>query len=305
MGNKVIFATDLHASSRTPASRVDDYPKAVLGKFEYVLQKCREYDAPLLLGGDTFDTPNQIDWLKNQIRSLIRKSGVTVYTEIGNHDVLYYDLSTVDKTSFGIMTDSMIWLAELKNSTAKFKDDWKFVGHEFGDKTLPEVDEKSVIVSHMAIESKYEKDRLYLNPEEIRKSKARFICLGHDHNQYKIKELGGTLVVRPGALSRGSSNTENRVRDISYAVLDLDEGTAWYETVLSASKFEDVFKENYDVKREKTVVSFDEIQKFIDEFKTAKADADPYDILSAMGVSDEIFDSCSYYLREVGLLKQS
>jgi acetolactate synthase small subunit len=74
-----------------------------------------------------------------------------------------------------------------------------------------------------------------------------------------------------------------------------------YEKIPFALKFEEVFREKYEVSVEKKVVSFDEIQQFIDNLRTAKIDINPYDILLNLGKGEKVVKKATYYLEAVGL----
>ncbi len=301
---KFVFTTDWHLSSVSPGSRIDDFVEVSFRKVEYVLQRCKELEAVLLLGGDMFMTPTQTDSIKNRLKGLILKYGVRVISIAGNHDLLYYSMDYLDKTSFkSLISPGVIeHLEEYVDNTVTIEG-INIVAHPFG-KPFPEVKEGSIVLSH-TFYGVGKGDRLHTSVQEVFTSKAAFACFGHDHNMYAIENSNGTIVVRPGALTRGTSHTENRVRQVSFAVLDTAEHSVVYEPIPFAMKFEEVFKEKYDVTVEHTPVTFDEIQKFIEELRNAKMEVSPFDILHNMGKPDKVIERATGYLNAVGLIQTS
>lgn len=301
---KFIFCTDIHLSSINPGSRIDNYTDAVFNKIEYLFKRCKEENAILLLGGDLFMTPTMPDYIKNRLKTIILQSKIRVLSIVGNHDLLYYNEEYIDRTSFqSLVSPGVIeYLGDFVNNTVTV-DDWNIVGHIFG-KPFPEVtNEKSIILSHSFYDYKKEGEKLLVTRDEVNKSNAWVVCFGHDHNQYPVENNNNTLVVRPGALTRGTSHTENRIRQVGFAVItvDKDKVDLKYETIPFALKFEEVFRQNYEVTREHKVTSFDEIQKFIDDLRSTKIEINAYDILLGMNKSDKIVKRCTNYMEAVGL----
>ena len=298
----ILFITDLHFASATPSSRIDDYFSSLLKKFVYMLKVAFNNENILILGGDVFQTPSQPDYVKNAIIKAIVNSGVKVYSITGNHDLLYYNMEFLSKTSLGLLYEAGI-ITQLTEIPTILPNDWVLLGHEPGE-PFPEAEhDKSIIITHSFLGDKYN-DRLVVSNEIISKSKARFVCMGHDHNQYPVRNLNGTLVIRPGALSRGSSATENKIRTISYAALDLKRGTIGYVPVNIVKDFNDVFKTKFSPKGKETV-SFDDIRDFIDKLNKSDVSVNPYDLLIEMEMPDEVYNKCVYYLESVGLIKHS
>jgi DNA repair exonuclease SbcCD nuclease subunit len=299
-----IFATDIHLSSINPGSRIDDYPEAALKKIKYLLQRCKEEGAVLLLGGDLFMTPTQPDYIKNGFKQLILDSKVHVISIIGNHDILWYSEEYLDKTSFRSLVSPgvMTYLGDMVDDTLTIGG-WDIKMHKFG-KDFPDVQKENTIIISHAFYGKDKEEKLNVSKQDVYRSKAKIVCFGHDHNQYDLEENNGTFVVRPGALTRGTSHTENKTREVGFALIHITEDNnviVNYEKIPFALKFEEVFREKYEVSVEKKVVSFDEIQQFIDNLRTAKIDINPYDILLNLGKGEKVVKKATYYLEAVGL----
>jgi DNA repair exonuclease SbcCD nuclease subunit len=300
---KFAFSTDWHLTSVNPSSRIDDYTEAAFKKIEWVLKRCKEENAVLLLGGDLFSTPSQIDSIKNRLKSMILDHGIMVVSIPGNHDLLHYNTDYIDRTSYQSMIapSVMVDLQMMPGSRIEIGG-WEIVAHKFAEAFPEIVIENTIVLSHSFFN--YDRDeKLAVQKQKVYQSKAKYVCFGHDHNQYPVEDSNGTVVVRPGALLRGTSHTENRVRQISIAWIDTVKGTALYEPVPFVHKFEDVFKTNFDITHEKKVTTFEEIQKFIDGLRNAKVSVNPYDILMNMEVTQEVRRRCNGYLEKVGLVK--
>lgn len=300
---KFAHITDPHFTSVAPSSRIDNFVEASFAKFEWVLQRCVDEKADaLLITGDLFSTPTQIDQIKNRLKALILKYGVRVISIPGNHDLLHYNVGYIDRTSYMAMASPEVMIDLSGQPEGEYHiGDWIIKMHPFGE-AFPMVNIKNTIILSHCFYNYDKEDRLSVHRQHVYKCGAKFVLFGHDHNQYQVEDNNGTLVVRPGALTRGTSHTENRVRVVSMAWIDTDKGEAWYEPIAGVLKFDDVFKINYDVAKEKTVVTFDEIQKFIDDLRNAKSSVNPYDILLAMEKPPEIVRRCSYYLTKVGII---
>jgi DNA repair exonuclease SbcCD nuclease subunit len=304
---KFYFATDIHLSSVIPGARIDNYTETVFSKIEYLLEQCSKDKAVLLLGGDLFMTPTQPDWIKNRLKDLILKYSVRVISIVGNHDLVHYNVDYIERTSFQTLVSPGIidFLHPLSNSYIQI-DDWKIVGHAFAQNFPVDggvIDSKTIVLSHCFYDYSKE-DKLSVHRQEVYRSGAKFICFGHDHNQYPVEDNNGTLVVRPGALTRGTSHTENRVRQVGYAIIDTDTLQVTYASIPFAMGFKEVFREKYDVERVREPITFAEIQSFIDELRNAKLDVNPYNILLNLNKREVIVRKCTNYLEAVGLINE-
>jgi DNA repair exonuclease SbcCD nuclease subunit len=293
---KIYFATDIHLSSATPSSRLDNYFETMMTKFRYVLSQARDNNGIVILGGDLFHTPTQPDYVKAALANAIKTAGVEVHSIIGNHDLLYYNEDFLYRTSLGLMFDSGV-LKRIED--IQLEDGWQVVAHEMFQ-GLPECTENTVIVSHAYFKPAFN-DKLFVSKEEVENSKAFCICMGHDHQTHEMENINNTLVVRPGALSRGSSHSENRTRKVCVAVIDTEERTVTYE-VVPHRPFEEIFKDKYLPEEPAAPVTFDEIRDFIETMKGANMKADAYQLLQLLNPPQEVYTRCETYLRDVGLV---
>lgn len=294
----MLFFTDMHLNSATPSSRIDDYLKSLFEKLEWLFQLAIETNSVIICGGDLFHTPSQPDLVKNRLMALVDKYKVIVFSIIGNHDLLYYNLDFLEKTTLGVMFNS----GHIKHLHHIKIGGYKFVAHEFGD-AFPVVDRETIIISHCFYATSLS-DKLSVSSEDVKNSNAAMVFMGHDHNMYNPVENNGTIVLRPGALSRGSSATENRVRQLSIASVNMKTGKVEYVPCPVVKDFNDVFRIKVEDKP-KEVITFDQIEQFIAKLKNTDVRNNPYDILMGMGVSKEVYDCAANYMHNEGLVPES
>jgi DNA repair protein SbcD/Mre11 len=101
------FFTDVHIRGKNPESRKDDYLKSVMGKLQYIIDYAinNELDA-LLCGGDLFNVANVSDGIKNDLMvmfSPLRDCNIPLYTIVGSHDYLDYNMNTLNRTSIKVL----------------------------------------------------------------------------------------------------------------------------------------------------------------------------------------------------------
>ena len=304
--DKLIMPGDPHLSSVTPSSRIDNYRETSLKKFAFLCQKCIELGAALVLPGDLFHRPNQPDEFKADVMILVRKLGVTVFTIPGNHDIRFYNLKMLPKSSLGnfLVSGVMKYLREttIETSTGKV---WKLVGHQIRA-NCPDLDSDTILVSHRSL-GRDLGDGLYYPMEWVHDCPARLIHMGHDHIRYPLVEHSGTIIVRPGGMCRSTSKTEDKIRDPMYALVDLVklEQGPWEDAIsyepIPCLPAEQVFEYVAKMSDDDQQDTFSRIHEFIDLLKNAKVEKSIYDILREMDVSIETFQLCTYYLENVGV----
>ena len=105
---KIITISDLHLLNTNPVARLDYLPDTQKKKFKYILQYASNTDAIVVITGDIFDRPRSWYLLADTIDILKRFPEVTVYCVFGQHDTYFYNESTKQSTSLGIL-----WKTEL------------------------------------------------------------------------------------------------------------------------------------------------------------------------------------------------
>jgi len=225
---RFLYFSDPHVNHVGPISRQDDYPTVILNK----ISKMAKVSAAMacdfvLIGGDIYHQKPQTDLYKTKVIHTFAEFQVPVYTIFGNHDVYHANPDTVCKSPLGVLLSS----GRLQHlGSLVFNVDGKRVLLQGEDYFLnPKLPEPSVhadynmfcghafVVNSLTVITK---DEAFLH-DEIKDSKWNCLFLGHDHVPYPVIDIGGKIVVRPGALSRGTKHTVNRVRDVFFDVVSV------------------------------------------------------------------------------------
>lgn len=298
---KFLVSTDWHLSSITPSSRIDNFTEAAFKKVDWVLNYCKENDMVLLLVGDLFNTPTQPDYIKNRLKEMILSYGVQVISIAGNHDLFYYNEDMLERTSLqAIVSPGVVTYLGKTNKVVKIGGT-TIVAHVFGEEFPTGLDKDTIVLSHTFYNYGKE-DKLSTTKVDVHKCGAGWCCFGHDHNRYELEQCGESIVVRTGALTRGTSHTENRVRKICVGVIDTVTRKTEYIDIPFVHEFKEVFREKYIVEREQKTVSFDEIQRFIESMRDAKMEISPFTILYSMGKDKYTTEKCVEYMNRAGLV---
>jgi predicted phosphodiesterase len=225
---RFLFFTDPHVNHINPMSRQDNYPVTILNK---ISKMAKVADATgcdfVLIGGDIYHQKPQTDLYKTTVIHTFAEFKVPVYTVFGNHDVYHANPETVNKSPLGVLLSSE-HLRRLGALT--FNVGGKTVllqGQDYVlNPTLPEpaleADYKMLCGHAFVINSltSITKEESFLQ-DDVKASKWDCLLMGHDHVPYPVVDLDGKLIVRPGALSRGTKHTINRVRDVFFDIVSV------------------------------------------------------------------------------------
>ena len=104
---KVMFVGDVHLKAQNPACRKDNYAETVLRKLSWIDQYCNEnHISHIVFLGDFFDAPTVAWSLFTQVMCVLQKmrdDGIHCYAVVGNHDIRYDRLDTLNETSLGVL----------------------------------------------------------------------------------------------------------------------------------------------------------------------------------------------------------
>jgi len=233
------FTADLHLSSATPSSRKDDFPETMLGKLHQLRDFAGEYSLDaFIFGGDIWHKSSVPAYYVNQIMNTLHTFPCPLFTNLGNHDILFNRIDTLPRTPLGtlIAGRSLGWLGRID----VWGGDQHFLSiqsYDFEHGFVPRSDypDRSVYPLSIALihcflgEDKSftgtQKD--YVTHEELLNSGFNWIFAGHDHvEEMKDQVFPDTGEVyhtlSPGSLSRGTKHMYNRVRDVCFYVVDCD-----------------------------------------------------------------------------------
>lgn len=105
---KFIVCGDLHWRGGNPRARRDDYMQALKLKLEEVFKLAIEHQAPVIIPGDIFNSPNTAWYVVAELiqcfNAFKKRSGLPIITIPGNHDIYGSNLDSVSRTPYGLMS---------------------------------------------------------------------------------------------------------------------------------------------------------------------------------------------------------
>jgi len=220
---RILVLGDLHLSSRSPVSRIDDYSKTTIKKLDNLIQIVQGSNIDFIIQtGDIIhvkDISYQYLGMVLQRLDMLREATKRklILAIVGNHDMLYRRYDSIHRTATGIFFRTGIFTLLERTMI----DGIEFVGvsegREFGKATM----EKSVLVGHAFYDNKLI-PRESLFESQIKELGYKWVMLGHDHVPYPPKVVGETFIIRPGALMRGTTHKYNMYREVKVDILDTE-----------------------------------------------------------------------------------
>ena len=244
--SKIYFVGDTHIMSTSPSSRnetAEEYRQLQYDKLKQVYDMATDEDL-VIITGDVFNSSalsmmSGTPKFYNDIIDLMNSK--PTYTIVGNHD-LYFRNETVENTT---ILDNLFKTGVKHLECLKFKD-INLVGIDYGH-DFPVFENSStynIVVAHSFFEDSFYgstgNHNLTIDGLKVMKN-VNAVVLGHDHNTYKILDIDGVKIVRPGSLMRGTSHTCNINRIPQVAVFDT-ETKEWKYVPITNVPGEEVFK---------------------------------------------------------------
>jgi DNA repair exonuclease SbcCD nuclease subunit len=162
--------------------------------------------------------------------------------------------------------------------------------------TVPNPNNKKLVLfAHYFLESKFDGDEVL--PPELTNI-FDYIFLGHEHDPYPITKVGKAVIIRPGALSRGTRHRSQWNRPIQVAYLDTVTGECSYIPI-PCSPAEEIFNtEGLDIqKRIEEARDVSTLSGGVELSSAAKAG----DLLIGYGLRDEVLKRTHSWLQEAGI----
>lgn len=302
--DKVMFVGDVHLKAQNPACRKDNYAESVLKKLSWVKDYCHErriHDVVFL--GDFFDTPTVAWSLFTQVMQILqgmKDLNIRCHAIVGNHDIRYDRLETLNETSLGVL-----FLAGLLNRLSEHpillsSDGSKIVGFDYTQKITPNSDEdienkaNVICVAHEYFQCDFSDETL--QSEDLYEGKYPVYVFGHDHSPYLPMKKDLWTLYRPGSLSRNSSEAHNRMRIPRVLVFDSKNDTWNFVDVSVAKSPQDVIM----VTAEDNALSmFDLVETLCSSYNENASSVREY--VNGMGLPDEIHTIVVQYLDKLGV----
>lgn len=288
----LLYRTDTHACDRSPASWKADYPSEIWSNLEQIGKFAREYEATALVdGGDFFHVKSAT----RNSHGLVAKTAkiscdypCETWSVIGNHDVKYNNLETIDEQPLGVLFSSGVF-HELREHVFQDGDlrvrvvgcsyspfrtvaDLKAIKKKPGDTFL-------VAIVHQLASAEPPKlvEDFFGEPvfryQDLRSEDGPDVwCFGHWHRDQGVVDIEGTQFVNLGAVSRGALIRENIHRTPKVALIDASPtGIRVLQLPLQVADPKDVFDFDRKERQEKEETN---IEQFVQVLQ-ANASFDP------------------------------
>lgn len=315
--SKIMFIGDVHLNNKAPASRKEEpeeYRDLILSKLDYCFNYSVGHDIQnVIIEGDIFNSSKDTDpSYVNKFYSLLKSYSdkINIYSIIGNHDLYYNNYNDFNKTTlFQCFITGMlkpldeIHIGPVTVKGIDYSKDFVAVSN------LKQKGDYNIMVAHCF----YENERFggtgndNLTDEKCNNLGYTAYVLGHDHTPYDKVVKKDYVVIRTGALMRGTSKTCNLYRKVNVAVFDISTFT-WSEVEVPTKPGKEVFNE-------KVVISKDidlNLEKLLENFSASK-NVDVYSIIEShreqgQKILKEKYNSVESliieYLEAAGLYKQ-
>lgn len=298
--DKVMFVGDVHLKAQNPVCRKDNYAEAILLKLKWILSYCMEkkIDSVVFLG-DLFDAPTVAWSLFTQVMQLFQsfcENGITCYTIVGNHDIRYDRLDTLNDTSLGVLLISG-FLKRLSENPINLNDDGlQIIGYDFSQKIIScdEDRSKQICVAHEYFQCGFSDTSL--QTEDLDAFGYGTYVFGHDHAPYMPMKQASWTLYRPGSLSRNSSDAHNLMRIPRVLVYDVSSDHWGFVDVSVAKKPDEVIMRNQD---EVSLSMFDLVETLCSSYDGGQTSVRAY--VSDLGLPNEINNIVTQYLDKLGV----
>lgn len=212
--SKFINTADLHCTLNRPRCRVDDDWMLAQGNvLRFILGKAREYECPLVINGDIFDTSvsgvELVNWL---LGIFLEYPDVLVYAIPGNHDLPYHNLENIDRSAYGVLQKSGL----IKTDANMFP---------FGTDTVETVLGMETVFIHRLV---MEKDPGFRMGNMItagdllsQYTDAKWIFTGDNHEGFAFVK-DGRYVINPGSPMRLSADQKDYTPRIYFVDTDTE-----------------------------------------------------------------------------------
>lgn len=298
---KLLYFTDPHFASIGPRARTDDYMATTFLKLEEIkkISKKEKCEA-LLVSGDWFNLKAQNKnpyILTNRLIDYFNSLGIPILGIFGDHDLADRQEANLERQPLGaLMRGANIHLIS-KNEEVELEKGVFITGAPKTDlyeeditNYLPsKIKDKKTHV-HMVHGDLYPKPPVY-SPytlySQLKDSEADITLRGHIHRNDRVQDVGKTIIVGIGSLTRGTFNTDSIERRPSVAVITTETKDIKVIELKSAPKTEDIFDlVNYE-KQEKAYAEIDKLGDLI------KQESAGIEVNSLDGIKKLIRDSKS------------
>lgn len=317
---KIIFVGDVHLSEKNPLARIDDYNEAILKKLEqiYSLALEQKVDAVVFLG-DIFHlkAPSKNSFkLVNRVVKYLRRfwrANIPVMLLVGNHDLMYGDLSSIPRQPIGILREMDGVFTNLTLGLDGGEGQLGGVSLTGVDFSNEPMDKQLEYIQSIPRHSKYNIVCVHTNIvsgntlfkeagiklDEITNKNIDLIVNGHIHFPTIIGHNKSDIIyVQPGAISRGSLDTENLSRDVNIVMVGFDETGIKHKVIkLDIEPAEKVFDLTKRMSEKEVNSKVESFVESLSQFVNVKATGDDFTgFLAQMDLDNNVKELVTDYL---------
>ena len=221
---------DIHARSRAPAGRKDDWLNTQLGKFNEALSYFKDNGCQFALQpGDFFDSAKPVNQVLSAYISALREHGIIMLVVLGQHDAYYHDVVNAQRTPLYVLQSAGV--AKILGGPKPFAyEDMQVYGASWGQeppvmrKQTEGVTKILVVHAHVGSRPLWPGHKL-TSPQQYASKHPDYqlILLGDYHYRYVEECKVGqstTLVANMGCLMRMRNTPVDREHEPAVAVYD-------------------------------------------------------------------------------------
>lgn len=221
---KLIALSDIHATSRQPIGRSDNYLLTCMTKLDFIYSYASNIRATVIQTGDYVDKTR--DWLMVALlMELLKKYQVKTYVIPGQHDMYYRNIeeNKIRSTTMGILREAGLVTflhQKVTPGVALYGAGWK---RDIPEKSLYEKEvHYRVLLIHSSIAMNQESHVSTIGAKKfLKKHKDRFdlIVCGDIHKSFKYS-LGESTILNTGPILRKEANEYNLNHKPHFYVID-------------------------------------------------------------------------------------
>jgi len=221
---KIGIIGDIHFRINTPVSRLDDIKETFIEKFTQVSEILDEKRVKtIFLTGDVFDkskVPNETLLLAKKCLNMFPTDS-TIYTVVGNHDMIGNSLNSYENTSLAILDKLVPNLKVIINKNKVISKDVVTKFNAYGNNNF-DMDlmgmQRNIILTHTMISENVEMFDTSLAKDVV--SQADLIITGHNHNKFLVTSKSNTIIYNPGALIRLTAAKDDMGREVEVGIYE-------------------------------------------------------------------------------------
>ena len=310
---KILWCSDIHATGKSPNSRIDNYPITIQEKLIEIGEIAKEENVNfIIIGGDLFHIPVVANAYASEIAKIIRNWNKKVYVVPGNHDCSGYSISTIKHSTLGILESTGVinFITREKPIIGKLGN--KIIALEGQEYCVGIDDDPSnynkkikadynILFAHGMLVAKPIMDSIKHIVIDSITEPADITFSGHDHVGYGILNVNGNIFINNGSIGRTDCGSGMKKHKPSVIITTLENINGNIENEIkeinlkTAKDFYDVFKESSDTTLKDSFVNFVNTVRAVDN-DDLKQDKFFDKLKSEEVVEEDTINKCKNYL---------